>query len=107
MWNLLGEELLIFKGHTDWVRDIKIIENDFIISVSNDKTIKKISISDGEELLSVPCRYPISVDVSVNRQIVAAGDNFGKIKLVKYNDFTDIVYYKVHDRQIIGFKIYF
>jgi len=50
IWNALdGKQLLVLRGHTDWVRDVDFSpDNRFLVSCSEDQTVKIWDVNNGQ-----------------------------------------------------------
>ena len=79
----VGKPILVFDGHTDVIHALAFCPTGkLVVSASNDRTIRGINVSGGEQAFSLPCPEQNSaVAFCPDGSILATGDNRGNLMI--------------------------
>lgn len=90
--NLNGDNLKTLIGHTDWVWQVIKVDNETLISCSEDKTIKIWNWSNEQCLTTLEDNYPLNtIAYQTSGRILAGGNLNGDISIIRVNDNLELV----------------
>jgi WD40 repeat protein len=82
----MNERVKTFTGHTQRVNSIQMISNDFLISGSEDSTLKIWNINTGICMKTIKCNSPIWSLKQLSNGLFASGHLNGQILIWNFNN---------------------